>query len=166
MRDKYGRAIGTVERQLSPFEQGQQMGEQAAGCAVIIFLLLPLFNALKGPFVLLLTILMTAFILIVSPPFAFALCAALTYIPVIGPIIGIVGFLFFAYSALLYVGVVLLQFTNEIPFLFKRNAKWHPFSAKEWGVGVWLLCFLGAGAFGFAVGTLIQLGFINGGRFL
>lgn len=161
VRDKYGRTLGTVERQLSPFEQGQQLGEQAAGCAFLIILFWPLLKFLKEGF----KYLLTAFIVIVAPPFAFVLCAALTEIPVIGSIVGVVGFLLFAYCGVLFVGAILLQFTDSV-LLLKRNAKWHPFSWKEWGVSVWSLCIFGAGALGFAVGILGQFGIIHGGRIL
>jgi hypothetical protein len=162
VRDKYGRTIGSVERQLSPYEQGQRMGEQAAGCAFLIILFLPLFQFLKEA----LKYVVTAFIVIVTPPFAFGLCMALTTIPVIGGIIGILGFLIFAYGALPFLAAILLQFTEATPLLkFNRNAKWHPFSLQEWAVGIWYLCILGAGMIGFAAGALIQFGIIKSGIF-
>jgi hypothetical protein len=161
VRDKYGRTLGTVERQLSPFEQGQQLGEQAAGCAFLIILFLPLLQFLKEA----VKYLLTAFIVIVAPLFAFGLCMALTTIPVIGGVLGILGFLLFAFYGVLFVGAILLQFTDNV-LLLKRNAKWYPFSWKEWAVGIWTLCVLGAGAIGFAIGTLMQFGILNGGRLL
>ncbi len=165
IKDEWGRTIGYAERKLTPYEQGQRVGEQAAGCLILTLLLYRLLYPLVKNFCKYILAPVFAVVFIVSLPIMMAgLGILIASLPAVGPLLGIA----FAFTMLYFVIVSLaapilnskLQTQEEVKFLFqtyKRSGEWKPIKLKEALVLVWVfLLFLG-GAIGSSYGTIAKL---------
>lgn len=161
IKDKWGRTIGYAERELTPYEQGQRVGGQAAGCLILALVLYPL---VKGLFKYILFPVIVVVAIVGAPIMMLGAGILIASLPAVGPILGIAFAISMLYFDLLVLAAPILQSKlqtrEEVKFLFKtykRSGEWKPIKFKQALYLVYaFLLFLG-GAIGSLYGSIARL---------